>query len=500
VNEITIEDFIVIKSLKVTNISIEKNRVSADYIVTDLKGNLSSNSLIYSYNESYFDPESQASKNLASIMLAQVAMNYGLFCEVIQFDGHLDAHDQRFILDMTENTCREILVQKLLVQNEFLLPHFQNVIIPKRQKYTQAQIKFIGEGTPIKNKIGFSPDPNTYALLSSGGKDSLLSYGVLNEFGQVYPVFVNESGRHWFTAVNAFRHLESIDTNTKKPWCNSDRMFNWMLKQLPFIRPDFNTVRSDMYPIRLWTVSVFLFGVLPVALKYQTGNIVIGNEYDTTVKGNFNGISHYNGLYDQSKYFDNALTRYFKQKEWNIKQFSILRSMSELLILKMLVKRYPDLQKHQVSCHAAHSHNDRMYPCGKCEKCRRIIGMLKAMDEDPQRCGYTEDQIKAGLKALSMKSVKQLGADAAHLYYKLLAKDLIEKNEFTHAKSKSYPYIEKLRFDQERSTPDDLPAHVAKNVYPLLNQYADGVAEFINKKWQATELNIILNKKIINNE
>jgi hypothetical protein len=273
-----------------------------------------------------------------------------------------------------------------------------------------------------------------------------------------------------------------------------------MLKQLPFIRPDFNTIRSDMYPIRLWTVSVFLFGVIPVALKYQTGNIVIGNEYDTTVKGNFHGISHYNGLYDQSKYFDNALTRYFKQKEWNIKQFSILRSMSELLILKMLVKRYPDLQKHQVSCHAAHSHNDRMYPCGKCEKCRRIIGMLKAMDEDPERCGYTEDQINAGLKALSMKSVKQLGADASHLYYKLLAKDLIEKNEFTNAKSKSYPYIEKLRFDQERSTPDDLPAHVAKNVYPLLNEYADGVAEFINKKWQASELNIILNKKKINNE
>ena len=43
------------------------------------------------------------------------------------------------------------------------------------------------------------------------------------------------------------------------------RVFAWMLGHLPFVRSDHARVRSDEYPIRLWTVAVFLFGVLPVA-------------------------------------------------------------------------------------------------------------------------------------------------------------------------------------------------------------------------------------------
>ena len=62
--------------------------------------------------------------------------------------------------------------------------------------------------------------------------------------------------------------------------------------------------------------------------------------------------------------------------------------------MKTLIKRYPELQKHQVSCHAAHEVEWRMYPCGKCEKCRRIIGMLKAIDENPSACGYSEDKLQ----------------------------------------------------------------------------------------------------------
>ena len=31
---------------------------------------------------------------------------------------------------------------------------------------------------------------------------------------------------------------------------------------------------------------------------------IIGDEYDSTQQGNFHGISHYNGLYDQSRFFD----------------------------------------------------------------------------------------------------------------------------------------------------------------------------------------------------
>ncbi len=256
-----------------------------------------------------------------------------------------------------------------------------------------------------------------------------------------------------------------------------------MLKHFPFIKENFSSIRSDIYPIRLWTVAVFLFGVLPVARKKDIGNILIGDEYDTTVTGTMHGIKHYHGLYDQSKYFDNALTRYYRKKGWNMNQFSLLRSLSELLIMKILVKRYPELQKQQVSCHAAHEENGRMIPCGKCEKCRRIIGMLSVLDENPQNCGYSTDKISYGLHALENQPVKQIGSDAAHLYYLLKKKKLVVSNAFTKKLAKPHAEITMLRFDKERSNLEDIPKYIRKSLFDIVNPYTDGAVIRENNRW-----------------
>ena len=487
----TLESFKVLRKLSVNNIHIEPRKVKASYCVEKCTGETSSFELMYSYEHPYFSKKEPSDVNLASMMLAQVALNYGLFFEAIEFDGLFDKTDQQFIKDMMENTSREILTNKLLIKNEFLKPPFDNLQPEKREKYTQAELLFTNTqfGSLCLEKEEAVTDLNKYAILSSGGKDSLLSYGIIKEIGIPYPVFINEAGRHWFSAVNSHRYYKEIEPHTEKPWCNSDRMFNWMLKQLPFIKENYASIRADIYPIRLWTVAVFLFGVLPVARKKGIGNILIGDEYDTTLKGNLKGISHYNGLYDQSKYFDNALTRYYKNKGWTIFQYSLLRSLGELLIMKTLIKRYPELQKHQVSCHAAHEMNGRMLPCGKCEKCRRIIGMVMALDENPENCGYSEAQINQGLKALATQSIKQIGSDAAQLYFMLLEKDLIEKNEFTVKVAKEHLEILKLRFDNERSTLEDLPLHIRKPLFAILGAYANGAVARQEKKWIEIEIN-----------
>ncbi len=488
--EKSLKNYIVLQSLTVKDIKVAPDRVSATYEIIDKKGKISSNQHIFKYEKSYFDPYDLWDQNLAAMMVSQVAMNYGLFCEQLIFYGNYDKSDQQFIKEMTENTCREIYVHKLLSHNVFILPEYKLNKVEKQKKYTQAELVFVNQDSKSSRILhkNAQPDYSHYAILSSGGKDSLLTYGIIQELGIPHPVFINESGRHWFTAINTYRALQGNEDNLAKPWTNSDRIFNWVLRHLPFIRADFSQVRADIYPVRLWTVAVFLFGVLPVAIKRNIGNILIGNEYDTTIKGNYHGITHYHGLYDQSKYFDLALTRYYKRKRWNIYQFSILRSMSELLILKMLVKRYPDLQQHQISCHAAHSNGGRMFPCGKCEKCRRIIGMLMALDEDPRRCGFSSDQIKYGLQDLESHKVKQLGSDAAHLYYLLLKKGWIESNDFTKRLANNHPEIEMMRFDRERSNPEDLPQHIRHSLYPLLLSYSKGAVALISKKWKKVDI------------
>ena len=484
--ETTLRDFVVFTQLKVGPVEIEPKRIKVPYEIVLVNNEVVGNELIYSYSEKVFETDTYESTNLASVIAAQVAINYGLFCDTIVFDGVYSDADQRLIRDMTENTSREIYVNKLIAPNEFITDEYRGVNVEKFKDYTAAEIQLINSKyskiVPSRNFAYTNSDE--FVILSSGGKDSLLTYGLIKDMGKnAHPVFINESGRHWFTAINAFKYLENNEANTARVWCNSDRIFNWMLRQLPFIRKNFADIRADIYPVRLWTVAVFLFGVLPIARKRKVGNILIGNEYDTTIKLNHRGITHYSGLYDQSKYFDNAMTRYFLKKGWNINQYSILRSLSELLILKILVKKYPELQKQQVSCHAAHEHDGRIYPCGNCEKCRRIIGMIKALEENPEKCGYSEAQIVNGLKALANKTVKQNWCDTAHLYFMLLEKNLIERNEFAIKSAREHQEIMKLRFDNERSNLEDMPSSIRKPLFKILSEYTHDSVKRISKQW-----------------
>jgi hypothetical protein len=151
--------------------------------------------------------------------------------------------------------------------------------------------------------------------------------------------------------------------------------------------------------------------------------------------------------------------------------------------MKVLIKRYPELQKHQVSCHAAHEINGRMYPCGKCEKCRRIIGMVMALDENPEHCGYNETQINFGLRALEKQSIKQIGSDASQLYFLMLKKGLIDANDFTKKVAKEHAEITKLRFDKERSNLEDLPKYIRKPLFDIFSEYADGAVKRVDNKW-----------------
>lgn len=382
----------VIRRLEVGPVRLEARRVTAPYRVFQ-EGREDVLELVYRFEEDVFSPEQGESLNLACMLSAQVALNYGLFCDEIVFHGPYDKYDRRFMEQMARNTARDIFVKKFLEPNPFLLESFPRMAPLKRDHYLRAQFRFQGETPPEgpepqggeKTRRIWDLDFAKHAVLSSGGKDSLLSFGLLKEIGhEVHPIFVNESGRHWFTALNAYRYFSENVPNTARVWTNADRLFNWMLRHLPFVRQDFSTIRSDEYPIRLWTVAVFLFGALPILRKRGIGRLVIGDEFDTTRRLTHHGITHYDGLYDQSRYFDNALTRYFNRKGWDVSQFSILRPLSELLIEKILLERYPHLQAKQVSCHAAHKEEGRIHPCGRCEKCRRIVGMLAALGGTPR--------------------------------------------------------------------------------------------------------------------
>ncbi len=478
---------VVFERLVVGPVRLERRRLVAPYCVH--RGDQSEQTeLIYTYEEAVFDPRSPESRNLAAMIAAQVALNYGLFCREIVFADGFDPTDRRFLRKMAENTAREIVVKKFVEPNPFLVGAAVGLPVVPRRAYLRAKLVF-----PVKLRgKGLEPwktDPKRHCVLSSGGKDSLLSFGLLEEMGRdVHPIFVNESGRHWFSALNAYRHFRDNVANTARVWVNADRCFSWMLRRMPFVRQDFAAVRADDYPIRLWTVAVFLFGVLPLMRKRAIGRLIIGDEFDTSRHVTTQGIRHYDGLYDQSVWFDAAVSGYFRDKGWSICQFSIVRPLSELLIEKVLVKRYPHLQEHQTSCHAAHQTGQRIRPCGRCEKCRRIVGMLVALDADPKACGYTDQQIQACLTALFEKGVTTQGsAEAGHLFHLLAQADHVAVPERPARATPAYPETMQLRFDAQAAPMDGIPLDLRADLVRLLMPHAAGAVERTRAGWRAVD-------------
>ena len=477
-----LEPLLVFDRLEVGPVMLEPRRLKAPYRLF-YGGKEEETEFVYRFEEDVFDPQDPASINLASMMAAQIALNYGLFCRRIIFHGVFDGPDRRFLLDMAQNTAREIYVKKFLEPNPFIVGEAAGLPIVKEKSYLRATLEFV-DGLEGSGGVSwhFKPtDKNRSVILSSGGKDSLLTYGLMKETGaEIHSVFVNESGRHWFTALNAYRHFKEVDPNTARVWVNSDRVFAWFLRRFPFVRQDFASVRSDEYPIRLWTVAVFLFGALPIVLKRGAGRLMIGDEYDTTERRSFEGVTHYDGLFDQSRYFDNALSRYYLKKGWSVSQFSVVRPLSEILIEKVLVERYPELQTHQVSCHATHKDGERVKPCGKCEKCRRIVGMLSALGADPALCGYTKEQIKFCILDLERRSIHQEAAGAEHMAHMLAQKGLLPSSGSTF---KPHPEVMKLRFDARRSPIDGIPVDLRGKLYSICLAHAEGAVRREGRRW-----------------
>ena len=111
------------------------------------------------------------------------------------------------------------------------------------------------------------------------------------------------------------------------------------------------------------------------------------------------------------------------------------------------------------------------------------------MGESPERCGYTQEQMATALDRLSSTGVKQIGTDAAHLFHLLLQKKLIPKDSVNALLAADHPHIMKLRFDNERSTLNDVPQKLYGSLIKIFLEYAEGAVQRQNKQW--SEFNVL---------
>jgi len=412
---------------------------------------------------------------MASVM---PLLNYGLFAKKITLEWQIAESDFSLLNDFLDVFSKDIFVNKLVRRkNPYILPQF----IPSATEVSEANANPLAKIVSAKviEDVPISSDFNENAcgVLSSGGKESLLTYAMLKEIGaDVHPLYVNESGGHWRTALPAYRYFRDNYPSTARVWTNVDRFFTFMLDQMRIIRKDHRKIWADTYPIRLCIFPIYVFILLPIFSKRKIGNVLIGSEFDDPrLSFYFAGIRHFFGVYDQTQDFDVRMEKWFSKRMPGMRQWSAVRTISGMIVERILTKRYPEFAHLQRSCHSCRFSNGILLPCGKCSKCQGVLLFLLANSVDPSIMGYSETDVSA-LPARISEGNLRLDEDEKE-YSLFLSK--LQPN----LRDKSSLHIETIHINKSTSNPQLLPPCFRSSIFKILRQYTMGFSKLEGKLW-----------------
>jgi hypothetical protein len=409
-------------------------------------------------------------------------LNYGLFSYELKLNFPLSKKDLELVIELNNIFSKDIFVNKIVKRrSNFILHEYlpnENNIKPDDAK-PKAKInpKVIYSNEIISKDI----NSNYCGILSSGGKESLLTYGLLKELGhKVYPLYVNESGGHWRTALSAYRYHKSTDPETQRVWTNVDRFYNFMLDNLIFIRPDHRKICSDSYPIRLCIFPYYVFLMLPIFIDKNIGNLLIGSEFDDLrYTPEFFGIMHYYGVYDQHQDYDILMNKWYDKRIPGLIQWSAVRNISGLIVERILINRYPHLAKYQRSCHSCHIEKKEIVPCGHCSKCMGILLFLLANNADPKIMNYKEKEINSFSKRIVPSNLRLDQDEKNQSFFLIGKKDGIPE-------VKPVEHIEKIHVNELTCDINLIPILFRSNLLKILENYSTGYCQLSNDKWIST--------------
>ncbi len=467
-----------LSSISLSDPVIEGNTVWAEIIIHETNG-----------PESHFRIMNKYEQNLQTdhlplfrLAFCMPLLNYGLFSKTIRLNFPISKADVSLLNDLNLVFSRDIFVNKIAQGTDpYILPEF----FPDREKIrpNDGNPKSVIRPKQIisDTQIGKHMDMMKSGILSSGGKDSLLTYGLLKELGStVYPLYMNESGGHWRTALTAYKYHKRTEKNTQRVWTNVDRFYGFMLDHLRFIRPDHRKIWHDSYPIRLCIFPFYVFSLLPIFVEEHIGNLLLGSEFDDLrYEIRYKGIQHYFGVYDQHQDYDIRMNQWYERRIPGLSQWSALRNISGLVDQNILVRRYPTLAKLQRSCHSCHIKDGMIYQCGICSKCLGILLYLLANNIDPAIMNYQKKDIDNFYKNVSSSSLK-LDKDEKDQSFFLL------KQKNSAPKVQCVDHVQKIHIHPSTCDPGFYPKQFRDGLLKILEEYTTGYCVLKNGEWVPT--------------
>ena len=485
------------RELRVSDPTLRKDSSSSTYTFVDRRGGRHPLKLHYKFPTPIYAEVSAAMRNQARVHHSIASLNYGLFCERIVYEYPLTRADLAYLRGMERVTAQEQYLNRFVGEapHPLILPRYHVAAEAFEPEAVESVAALQSDGEEDEHAAP-ATDPRRYAVLSSGGKESLLTYGLLREMGgDVTPVYVNESGRHWHTALMAHRLHERTEPRTRRIWSSIDRLYVGANRLLPCVRPGFQRIAADVYPIQLFTFNSYQMAVAGLAMHEGIGTMLMGNEFDEGPWPEVKGVRHWWGIYDQSQAFDLVLNAYFAQKGWGLRQTSLLRSLSSLAIQDLLASRYPDLLKVQTSCHATHLRVGRgresvVIPCGRCSKCLGVLLFLLASGHDPKRLRYKAEDVKKLGARVAATHLKVDQAEAEHAMSRALRRGWRFEGSANGFAPREHEEVQAIRFHPEMSRRDAMPPELAGRVYRVFKTRTKGVLEKGARGWERAALRV----------
>ena len=470
-----IPDMVCFSSIELSDPIISKNHVNAEVLLTRNDTEQS----CFELNLKYDGELSEKIIPLLRMAFIMPLLNYGLFTKNIILHFPISIADKALLDNLNIVFSRDIFVNKILRRRtNYILPEF----LPDQEKVvtTDAEPKasIVSSDKYLDYVIASEFDTKKCGILSSGGKESLLTYGLLKEIGcKPYPFYINESGGHWRTALPAYKYHTCIDEETQRVWTNVDRFYVFMLDNLLFIRKDHRLIWADTYPIRLCIFPFYVFVLLPLFVERNIGNLLIGSEFDDIRSTpEYLGMRHYYGVYDQHQDYDHLMNNWYKKRLQGLVQWSAVRTISGLVEERILVKRYPNLAEQQRSCHSCHFENNEIIPCGSCSKCIGVLLFLLANDLDPKIMKFKQKDIDLFSNRIEASPLR-LDEDEKLQSFFLLS------NKYPQLTGKFVDHVEKIHLNKETIDLALIPDHIRDNLLTILQKYTTGFCELKDETW-----------------
>ena len=279
------------------------------------------------------------------------------------------------------------------IKTSQLLKNFYNAYF-----HTQFKaLNFSYSGKKVKKRL-----KEKAIVLFSFGKESLLTYALLNELGITpIPIFMKEPQSSFENA-----HKRKL----------AERFYQKIGETIKFFPLAIGKLRQETNFAWGWDIilSQYAFILLPFYFYHQARYLFFGNEQSCNFYTNDQEGYFINPVFEQSisavQLLQDIPKIFFIQTHIG----SLVEPIHEIFITYILHHRYPKIGRFQMSCFSEEPEAKKRRWCGVCEKCARLYIFFKALNISPEKVGFYNSDMLSEKKETFYVIFNQSGGKSAY--------------------------------------------------------------------------------------